>query len=390
MLATTLVTDVAELAAHAAAWAALLPETATDEPVLSPTWMLAWWDVFGGTDGRALRALCFHDPDGTLIGLAPLLARTVRHRGLLTFRRLELLCSGEDEADEICSDYLGLLARRGREGEVGAAIARALLDGTVGTWDELVLPAMSAASPVPDALVRALHDGDVHTTISEPSVCQAAALPATWDKYLASLGQSHRYGVKRGLRDFEAWAGTRWELRIATTPAEIPAARAVLESLHGERWGGDGRDGGAFSSARFRGFHDRVLPELAARGQVELVWLEVDGVPIAATYNVLWNQKLYFYQSGRSLDVPKGVKPGLVIHALAIRRSIELGRREYDFLGGVSQYKRQLATVGHPLIEVRAVRRGAREAARRAIEAGLELARVLRRRLRPPTAPAAG
>lgn len=387
MLVASLITDPAALTALRPAWEELLAASATNEPTQAPPWVLAWWDVFGGDDGRALRVLAFHDGP-TLVGLAPLLARTVRHRKVLPFRRLELLCTGEPEADEICSDYLGVLARRDREREVAAALAKALLAGVAGPWDEVVLPSMSTATPLPSELTRQLQAGDVHTIVDEPTVCLAAQLPKTWELYLASLGSSHRYAVKRALRDFDTWAGKTWELRIADRPEQLAPARAVLESLHNERWADAGREG-VFASPRFRAFHDRVLPELAARGAAEITWLEVAGDPIAATYNILWDGKVHFYQSGRKIELPKQIRPGLVIHGLAIRRSIELGRREYDFLGGDRQYKRQLANVGHPLTSVRAVRRGARELGRVAIEAGVDLARALRglRAKAPPTTP---
>jgi CelD/BcsL family acetyltransferase involved in cellulose biosynthesis len=111
------------------------------------------------------------------------------------------------------------------------------------------------------------------------------------------------------------------------------------------------------------------------RNALELRWLSVRGEPVAALYNLTWNDKVYFYQSGRKLDVPSGVRPGIVIHLRAIRRAIEAGRREYDFLGGASQYKRKLATATRPLVSVRAVRSPVLELARSAVERGIEAVR---------------
>ena len=88
---------------------------------------------------------------------------------------------------------------------------------------------------------------------------------------------------------------------------------------------------------------------------LELLWLVVRGEPIAASYNVVFGNKVYFYQSGRRMDVPKAVRPGIAMHALAIQRSIEAGRREYDFLQGASRYKRDLALASRALVTLRAV-----------------------------------
>ena len=80
--------------------------------------------------------------------------------------------------------------------------------------------------------------------------------------------------------------------------------------------------------------------------------------------------------------MPKGIRPGIVLHALAIERAIAKGRREYDFLAGDSQYKLQLALATRPLVEVRAVRAPLRERARRLTDGAIARTRALRARLR--------
>src|SRR5262249_21173133 len=114
----------------------------------------------------------------------------------------------------------------------------------------------------------------------------------------------------------------------------------------------------------------------------------VRGRPIAASYNVVWDKKVYFYQSGRSLDVPRGIRPGLVLHALTIRAAIAAGLEEYDFLTGNARYKGELALHARPLVRVRAMRPSIRDVARKATEAVLEHARALRARGRRAVRPA--
>ena len=106
------------------------------------------------------------------------------------------------------------------------------------------------------------------------------------------------------------------------------------------------------------------------------------GEPIAALYSIVWANKVHFYQSGRKLEVPKGVRPGVTAHALAIRRAIEAKRREYDFLGGLSQYKLQLSLAQRPLVRIRAFRPSIREQARRTAERAMALVRKLRERVK--------
>lgn len=353
-LTTNVVTDPAALTRLGSAWDALLGRSATDEPMLSPLWLLSWWRVFGAEGGRRPAVIACHEGD-RLIGLAPLLARPHRYPPGIPFRRLELLGTGEAEADEICSEYVGVLAERGAEQAVAGAVAAAIAGGAAGAWDELVLGAMDGEARMPALLAEALSAAGAGVELESVGSAPYIALPSTFADYLRRLSSSSRYLVTRSLRDVERWAEGDLVLHAAHTPAELAVGRRVLGALHAERWGG----GGAFASPRFRAFHDEVMPALLARGALDLCWLSARGAPIAAAYGVVWRDKVYFYQAGRSLDLPRGLRPGIALHALLVRRAIEAGRREYDFLEGRSRYKRQLADGARSVVRLRAVRRAA-------------------------------
>jgi len=380
MAAVEIVKDADGFEALRDEWSELSKRSATNEPTLDRTWVLAWWRVFGSLGGRRLRILTIRER-GRLIGLVPLLSRTHWYRPGLPYRRLELLCSGEPQEDEICSDYIGILADEGAEATVARAFVDALCDrGLLGDWDELVMPSMAGDSRMPELLAAELRrhgiDARAETTNHAPYI----PLPTSFEAYLDALPSSRRYWLSRSMREVEKLG--KVELRCAKTREELAHGRKLLESLHGERWAEKGNEGGVFGSPRFRAFHDEVMPQLFDRGALDLLWLVVDEEPIAALYNIVWNGKTYFYQSGRRLDVPKNVRPGIAIHALAIRRAIELGHREYDFLAGESQYKVKLALDRRPLVRLRAVRSSVRERARIISAEALQQVASLRNELR--------
>ncbi len=384
-LSCTVVSDIAELEALQGEWEALLDRSDSNEPTLSPLWILPWWRVFGGTDGRALRAVRILR-EGRLVGLLPLVSRRVWHLGV-PFRRLEALPSGEDEADEIVSEYIGLVAERGAEDDVAEAVARALVGGLFGPWDELVLPAMDGSKRAPFALADALGRRALTVTLSPRGRSPYIPLPGSFEAYLQALPSSRRYLVRRSIRDMESFAGGKLELAVARTEGELAAARGTLVALHEARWQKDERSG-VFVSPKFSAFHGAVMPALFQRGALELSVLRAGGEPLAALYNVVWKDKVYFYQSGRRADLPGKLRPGIVAHAFAIRMAIEAGRREYDFLGGDMRYKQELALESRPIVELRAARRSLREALRDGAErAARELAR-LRGRTAPRRTPA--
>jgi CelD/BcsL family acetyltransferase involved in cellulose biosynthesis len=372
----TVVHSIRELSPFEGAWRDLLSRSSTDVPTLTPFWLKTWWSVFGNGGARRLRFALFTRGE-RLLGIAPLLWRPHVYRPGIPFRRLELMASGEREEDEICSEYLGVIAEREAEEAVAAALAFALSDGLLGEWDEIVLPAMAGDGPMPQLLCRALEREKLTTRVEPCGACPYIALPGTWDEYVAALPASGRYVVTRSLRDFQDWAKGSAELHEARTAAEVERGMDILKSLHVERWG----ERNVFRSSRFSKFHEAVRESLLPENGLELLWLTVRNEPIVATYNIVWKGKVYFYQSGRTFDVPKGVRPGIVLHAHAIRRAIAAGRREYDFLAGTSRYKKQLSTAVRPLVTVRAVRAPLRELVRLAADRGFDRARRLRSRV---------
>lgn len=381
MLRTCVSTDPEDLNRLAPRWRALLARAAQAQPVMTPLWQNTWWRVFGDAEHRTPWVVTVEDGD-TLVGLLLLSWRVASHRGGIPVRRLELLGTGEKEADEICSDYVGAIVARGMESEVAAALAAMLRDSAPNDWDELRMPSMSADDPVVAELAAALGRAGIVTSIETSGECPYIPLPATWEAYLQALGSSRKYVVTRSLRELDKWAGPGgWEVRKARTAEDLAAGVRVLSELHAERWTSAGKSG-VFSSDRFRRFHETVMPRLLAGedgASLDLSWLLVRGEPVAAAYNLIHGGRLQFYQSGRRVDVPKNVRPGIAMHALAIRASIEAGLREYDFLAGASRYKRDLALESRKLVTLRAVAPGLRA---RVVEAARMLAERAIARLR--------
>ncbi len=363
------VSDPGELESLRPGWLALLERSSANEAMLTPMWLLPWWRTFGSLGGRQLRVGLFHE-GARLIGLAPLLRRRYWHRGIIPFTRLEPLGTGESAGDRVWSDYLNIIAERGAEGRVAGALAGALAAGELGSWDELVLPRTDGENPMPALLAEVLGRHGMRTECTPVGAAPYIPLPATWEAYLQVLSSSHRYFLKRSLRDFERWAGGDVELLSAGSPQELDEGRRILVELHTERWEADGRSG-AFGSARFCAFHEAVQREMLGAGALDLLWLRARGRPVAAVYSLRWGGKVSFYQSGRCTDLPANVRPGVVLHAYAIRRAIQAGLREYDFLAGVSRYKMQFAPATRPLVEVRVARPSSAEWARRVIERGV-------------------
>ena len=374
-LRCTLVADPVAAERWRPAWVALLERSAGNELTLTPDWLLTWWRVYGPEDGRQLRLVFFFDAD-RLVGLAPLLWRCHWYRRVIPFRRLELLASGEREGQGICSNHLNIVAERGVEEAVAHRLVVALQDGTLGPWDEVVLPMMDDDGPMTVLLMAAFREAGLMAEKVETARAPYLSLPATWDDYLNSLTRGQRRHITRSLRSFDQWAEGTARLECATNLVELERGRRVLIDLHHARWE---QGGGVFREPSFVQFHDAMMRRLLECGALELLWLSVRGEPVAALYGMVWNNKVYAYQTGRRLGVPGEVRPGGVLLTLTIRRAIEAGRREFDLLADEAPYKRRLTATVRSLVQVRVARRGLREWGRRLLERAVKWTRPLRR-----------
>lgn len=299
------------------------------------------------------------------MGIAPFCRRTFRYRGGLTFRRLELLGADVDTQDGVCSEYLGLITPPHHEAQVADAFVRELSRGGFGPWDEVVLSSLDGASSLTRRLIDAFVQHELPCHVEETTTAPYVSLPDTWEAFLKQLSKSKRWNLKTQLKDFELWAAGQAQWHEARTSQELETAWRILRDLHEVRWTAEGKKG-VFASARFTRFHERFLHSRLEQGKQELVWLSVAGRPVAALYAFREAGTVYFYQSGRVMDVPDKVRLGSVIVAQAIRRAIERGDKEFDLLGDPARYKLSFTATTRPLIRIRVARPTFKEWLRRA------------------------
>jgi CelD/BcsL family acetyltransferase involved in cellulose biosynthesis len=318
-------------AVGADAWDSLHAESRLRSPFLGWTWQREWIGVFG--EGLPLEVRQVTDDAGQLIALLPLVE---------TGPGRWLLVGGAD-----VSDYLDLIALRGREQEAWAALLAARA-ADPAVWEMHAVPTASPTIAAVPALAAAV---GLQARAAVEERCPVLALPASWDALLASLSGKHRHELSRKLRRFEREAPdghVTWE----STPTGIEARLDDFLALHRRS-----REGKAkFMDARMERFFRRAIPALAARGGARLAFLDLPEGPIASFVTLEWDDTVGLYNSGFHPDRAL-LSPGLVLLAHVIRDAIERGRRTFDFLRGEERYKFEFGPVPRP---VHAVTIGAR------------------------------
>lgn len=303
-------------------WNELLGRSRSDTLFLTWEWLHCWWSHLGG--GRRLAILTVRDGEA-LAGVAPLM----RGRGPLP--SLKLLGTGA-----VGSDYLDVIAERGREDAVLDALANRLRSRGRTLLLHGVAPGASAA----DLAARLDEMGWSHATIDANTCPYIDLAGGGWEAYLAGLSASHRYNFRRRwrhlVRDHDV------ELQQPASAHECAAALEVLIELHRRRW--DARGGSdALHRPELVAFHRELAPLALANGWLRLFVLRLDGRPAAALYGFNYRGRYLFYQSGFD-PAFRGHSPSLVLLGLTIRRAFEEGAHEYDLLHGAERYKQHWAS----------------------------------------------
>jgi CelD/BcsL family acetyltransferase involved in cellulose biosynthesis len=307
-------------------WNRLLEQSSSNTLTLTYEWLSTWWEVFG--EGRELYIL-LAIVGNEVIGIAPMLKRTVQHYGVLPFRRIEFLASGEEEADEICSDYLDFILKKGREEEALKTIFKYIQEED-SDWDEVLLTDISGESRNQPLLKSLCEDNGTRLQTMRDELCVYLQLPTSWNELINNLPRSFRRKINKDRRTFAAYQG---ELKIIESSEGFEEGFAALVELHQQRWMSKGMPG-VFSSEKFSRFHRLFAPKAIKNAWLKLYVALKDGRPVAAIYNFAYNEKVHAYQSGFRQEDSGVNSPVILLRSFAIEHAIGSGFKEYDFLKG--------------------------------------------------------
>lgn len=287
-----------------AEWDDLVAHAPTATPFQLRAWQASWWRFFGA--GK--RALALEAREGRdLVGLFPL----TLSRG--PWRALRAMGTGP-------SDYLHPLVRGGYESSVADALDSELR-GFRGA-DLLDLGCLREDLPL----------GGLAT--QDQARCLVLDLPPTYDAFLATLGKSLRYDVRRlDKAPFKDGKAT-----IETNP---PDGLDILFDLHRARWRAK-RLPGAFVGrlVPFQRAWTAAAQTAAGGDAVRLSVLRVESKPVGALYAMAVGRQVFYYQAGFA-PAEGSISPGTLLVAHTIRRAVEEGATRFDFLRGDEEYKRR-------------------------------------------------
>lgn len=328
-------------------WDNLLSHSSSNNYFLRWEWLWNWWEVFKA-ENRELYILLIEKENGELVGIAPFYLSGRCLGGIYPVRRLMFLGTQTEGGGAVGSEYMNIISKKGEE----AAIAEYILEYIImhKVCDEIYLSKMDTSCTSFVQIKKIASREGIFTLVDNKSISPYIKLPSSWDEYLSGLSSSVRYRIRKERRRHENSS----KITIRKTRDKIELANDFEDfiRLHQARWVSRQMPG-AFSNDKFTLFHKKIVNSLIKNGQLDLIFLSVDGRSKAAMYNIVYNNIIYFYSSGLDIGDTKGAL-GLLLHSHCIEEAICKGMDEYDFMlkGKLDDYKDQWTNTHRTLADL--------------------------------------
>lgn len=299
-----------------------------------------WVDTWLQTYRPELIVVTAHPSDDkpqnpVAIGLFTL--STQKRRFFIHSRQLRLNQTGNPDEDQIWVEFNEPLCAPNHQITAALACLKGLQQ-FVDEADEIVLSMTSLQ------LARNIqeHFAAVTIDLQVPAYqCNLAALRDSDQAFLDSLSSNSRYQVRRAMRRYQQRDGAL-QLQAAGTVEQALACFHEAGKLHRQRWADSG-----FHNPAFVAFHEHLIRNYFADGYIALLKITAGEKILGLLYYQISDNTAWFYLQGVCSESDAKFKPGLVAHALANQYFLEQGLDFYDYMGGDSQYKQQLAQRSH-------------------------------------------
>jgi len=284
----------------------LIEESITASFFQQPEWLCIWNKHFG--DQKEL-ILGIYEKE-KLIGIAPL----TRHDNKITFLGTDPVLH-----KELVSDFGDIIAKNERETEVWETVLK--------NFQFSIFNFQFIREDSPSFKMLQNLGGKIEAVDVAPFV----DLPNSWEEYLASLNRHNRHELRRKIRKLEAEKAFR--VCYEGEPADIDEFFRLMALSNEQK-----RD---FLSAKMRQFFSNIFTTFWPKKMLQLCFLKLNGVNIAAVVVFLYKDEFLLYNSGFDPDYAY-LSPGLLLKAFLIKKAIEEGKKRFDFLRGGERYKYEL------------------------------------------------
>lgn len=301
-------------------------------------WLETWLHVY---KPELLVVSAEHGGETVALGLFGKSSETRHH--LVRAHQLRLFQTGNQQKDQIWVEYNDFLCHPDHLEDASNACLKALLSLDF-RCDEVVI------SMIPESRAESLSRTFKYARIFQPVPTYTTNLRQLGDNsesYVHSLSRNTRYQINLSIRKYENLYGPL-KLSFANDVAQVLQFWEEAGKLHAERWHDSG-----FNNPEFVSFHKEFMVNNLDSGMIDVVKITAGNHLIAIIYNIIYRQNVYFYLQGLRYETDGKLKSGLTAHSLLIEHYLQQGLRSYNFMGGYSQYKKQLSEAAGNLVIIK-------------------------------------
>jgi CelD/BcsL family acetyltransferase involved in cellulose biosynthesis len=287
-------------------------------------WIYTWWEHFG-RDYEPV--ILFVYKDAELVGILPLAYHKTLN-GALFSRKLSYCGSMElypDHLDIICSK---------EDAEQCLDAVFEFLRSEYKEWDMLNISLFSEGSNLFDYLSR--KDFYFDSEIKQISVAPYITLSGSFDEFSRTLSGNLRKNIRASKRKLLEQYDIKY---ILCDPLQSHYGLKTLFTLHEQR---AKRKNilSTFNVEHIVNFHNSLVQRISKNGWLWLGYLRNEEKVIAASYCFAFGGHIFSYQKGIDTEWER-YSSGTIINYETIKEAFSKNYKEFDFLRGNEEHKRQ-------------------------------------------------
>lgn len=300
-------------------------------PFLRPGWFAAWHRAYGTGKLEVLRVR----DEGRLVGVLP----------------VELREGATLSPTNTHTPVFGAVAETA---DAERELARRLLSEAEGRIEFAYVESASTLLDTLRETARSAKRSERRSVLTElvarpPYVATAGG----WDAYLASRPRKFVKDVRRRRRRLEELGPV--EVTVHTSVHGLTEALEEFVALEASDWkAAEGTSIGSRSASRR--FYAEIAHWAARRGWLRLIFLRLDGRPVAAEFDLECAGALYALKCGFDREY-RSFGPGQLLTHDCIRMAFDGGLATYEFLGTDEPYKMFWTETTREQVRVRSFRR---------------------------------
>jgi CelD/BcsL family acetyltransferase involved in cellulose biosynthesis len=301
-------------------WNNLLSNSRCLSVCLHWDWMNLWWKHFH-TDNFELVLLTIRN-ESELVAIFPLVNIKKGKQQFLYF-----MGTGENEKEEITSEYIDIITKPGMEEAVCQLFLQHLKKDYTG-WDRIELFRFLKNSTIASHFINEAWLQDFKYLRYLSGYRQSIKLDADFKNYTSKRSRSFRKNLRNYQNRLEKNGAVNF--KIIDQHKDIDTVLDKLQDLHLQRFRFI-KQLSAFESPKFTGFHRDLMHIMLDKDQLHLGILTIDDRIIAVEYNFSINRTTYAYQGSFDHSFKK-LSAGFLSINQMIKNSIGQQKRIFDFM----------------------------------------------------------